>query len=560
MESQDSPRDSYINFDTVSKQLTSRLESFGALPYLFVGSGISRRYLDLPDWHGLLRVFAEKAGVNYDKATAISNNKLPEIASYIASRFNDSWWENEDYSELRDTWSGRFSSIDSALKVAISDFIRNNQVLEPGKPGYDILELREEVSSLKNIVIDGIISTNYDNFLESLFPDLEPFIGQSALLFGEAQFISEIYKIHGSASDPFSMLVTADDYAEFSDKNKYLAAKLLTIFAEHPVIFVGYSLNDEYLAEILDDIARAVGPERVDELGKRIIFIEWNPNPNSYPIIESSSIVRGRNQEIRLPITRIESHSFKWIWDSLQELKRPFPPKLLRKLREHVYNLVVNPDPSQTMETVRALPMDAEGADDVNVVFGVARLSEQDRNALSGITARAFTIDDIVDDILEKRSLPLQASNILEVVIPDIIRPNSRSYVPVYKYLQEENRIAADGNVDFSSLKPAIRRVASKEIRVSQDSINRYKRDIENVHTSPLSIIELNLATVFSIDAICLLDSNYYDIEDLRMALLTLEERAESSAPATSEFKKLLCHYDRLKYLGRSEISKNSSN
>lgn len=545
--------------DPVSEKLLSRLESFGALPYLFVGSGISRRYLDLPDWHGLLRIFANQAGVNYDQATASSNNNLPKIASYIAAQFNESWWSSEKYSELKKAWSGKFSSIDSALKVAIADFIVSNQNLSPGKPGYDNPKLHDEVESLKNVVIDGIISTNYDNFLEELFPDLEPFIGQSALLFGEAQFISEIYKIHGSASDPFSMLVTADDYAEFSDRNKYLSAKLLTIFAEHPVIFVGYSLNDEYLAEILYDIARAVGPERVDELGKRIIFVEWNRSPDFLPIIESSSIVRGKNQEIRLPITRIESHNFKWIWDSLQKLNRPFPPKLLRQLREHVYNLVVNPDPSQKMETVRALPMDAEGADDVNVVFGVARLSEQDRNALSGITARAFTISDIIDDVLGKRSLPLQASNILEVVIPEIIRPNSRSYLPVYKYLHEEGRIPNDGNIDFSSFKPAIERVASKEIRIPQESRNRFNRDIKNSCNSPLEVLQLNLATVFSIDAICLLDSSKYDIEDLRKALLELEERTEASAPATSEFKKLLCHYDRLKYLDRSEISDISS-
>lgn len=86
-----------------------------------------------------------------------------------------------------------------------------------------------------------------------LFPTYKAYVGEGNLLFSEPSFAQEIYEIHGSARVPDSMVLTDADYAEFSARRKYLAAKLLTIFVEYPVIFLGYSIQDESVKSILAD-------------------------------------------------------------------------------------------------------------------------------------------------------------------------------------------------------------------------------------------------------------------------------------------------------------------
>ena len=47
---------------------------------LFVGSGVSRRYLGVPCWQDLLKHFAEAIGENHIKLKTKSNGDLPEYA------------------------------------------------------------------------------------------------------------------------------------------------------------------------------------------------------------------------------------------------------------------------------------------------------------------------------------------------------------------------------------------------------------------------------------------------------------------------------------------------
>ena len=74
---------------------------FNTIPFLFVGSGITRRYYNLPDWKGLLTEFS--ARVNSDrfayrayesKAQQLGSPQgvLPKIATLIQQDFDAKWY------------------------------------------------------------------------------------------------------------------------------------------------------------------------------------------------------------------------------------------------------------------------------------------------------------------------------------------------------------------------------------------------------------------------------------------------------------------------------------
>lgn len=85
--------------------------------------------------------------------------------------------------------------------------------------------------------------------------------------------IFEIYKIHGSCDNPASVIITQNDYSEFKHKLTYISAKMLTIFVEHPVIFLGYGIGDLNIREILKGIAEGLTSEQLDKLKNNLIFV-----------------------------------------------------------------------------------------------------------------------------------------------------------------------------------------------------------------------------------------------------------------------------------------------
>ena len=209
------------------------------------------------------------------------------------------------------------------------------------------------------------------------------------MLFSNPQGIGEIYKIHGSCDLPNTLILTAEDYVQFDKRNAYLAAKLLTSFVEHPVIFLGYSLSDANIQSVIRSIANCLTQKNIDQLRERLIFVQWNPQAKS-DISPYTMLI----DDFTINVIRIQVPDFIEIFEALAGLSRNFPAKLLRRLKEHVYTLVLHDDPKSQLSVI---DLDDAMRDDVDVVFGVGIKDRLGRKGYVGID-RWNLIDDVVQE------------------------------------------------------------------------------------------------------------------------------------------------------------------
>lgn len=109
----------------------------------------------------------------------------------------------------------------SPFKAEIASYIKRNcNVVDKYQTEIELLSKLSE----KNIA--GVITTNYDEFIERNFIGYTKFVGQKQLIFSAIQGIAEIFKIHGSVEEPDSILISEQDYLDFDRKSAYLAAKI----------------------------------------------------------------------------------------------------------------------------------------------------------------------------------------------------------------------------------------------------------------------------------------------------------------------------------------------
>jgi hypothetical protein len=234
------------------------LENFDCQPVLFVGAGLSRRYIDAPDWEGALRLALAKiptASVTYEYlAQKFGDNKI-QIGSAIADLIFEWAWSTGKGQFPEELYSSRDKSI--FFKHVLAEHLK---AITPKKIKGESKEHADEIAALSTIRPHAIITTNYDNMLESVFSGYESIVGKSVLRYNLNAY-GEVYHIHGSVDAPETMVITEDDYAVWSDESKYFAAKLLTYFAEHPVFIFGYGLGDPNVQTVLQDIGKIVADE-----------------------------------------------------------------------------------------------------------------------------------------------------------------------------------------------------------------------------------------------------------------------------------------------------------
>jgi hypothetical protein len=423
-----------MNHSQAHNSLNQLFSKLPTVPFLFAGSGLTIRYYGLPSWKELLTVFARRiqddifAYAKYENRSNAALGNLasdknaslyPQIAEFIEEDFNERWFQYPNFRTIEKDQEIHIRNGASPFKVEVASYIKKQSQLRP--------EYEEEVNALKSLFkksISGVITTNYDCFIESISDDYTPYIGQAELLFStKPQGIAEIYKIHGCVRQPESIVINKRDYQEFKRKSAYLAAKLLTTFLEFPIIFIGYSINDANIHSILESIADCLSTEEhMRQLENRLIFVEYTTNDMG---IFSHSITVNK---VVIPMTKVRIADFKLLYEALSQKKRTIPIRLLRLFKHEFYSYVQTSQPTSNI----VVNIDDKDITDEKLIVAIGKASDLAIQGLKALPLDAWYRNIILGD------LDYSPDDLLEYRYPDLYK--EQKSLPVRKYLAMAHR------------------------------------------------------------------------------------------------------------------------
>lgn len=363
----------------IEDDIVKTLDEMMCQPILFAGSGLSRRYFGGPSWEELLSAMAMMCPL-IDKEIAYfkqSYTNFIEIGEHFAEVFKEWAWGEGKNNFPADLFNPNENS-QIYFKYCVANYFSQ---LTPNNIGGVDQSYKEELEALVKIRPHAIITTNYDELLENIFTDYERIIGQQ-VLYTSFSSIGEIYKIHGCSSSPKSIVLTQKDYSDFQAKKKYLSAKLLTYFAEHPLLLVGYSAEDPNIKAILSDIDEILASD--NSLIPNIYILEWKKEISQDLIPPREKLINiDGSKSVR--IKSIVANDFKWVFDafSANEVLNDVSPKILRALMARTYNLVRCDIPKKAIEVdFQVLEKNATGAGELAKLYGITTIDgPQDVNA-----------------------------------------------------------------------------------------------------------------------------------------------------------------------------------
>jgi hypothetical protein len=484
-------------------------------PVLFIGTGFSLRYIkNSYTWDGLLRSIAEKLKGTSEFYLDIKSNH-EEDGEYLYCKIAEAL-EKEFTSCLMSDREGQFKEINdkfyalmdagkkiSRLKLYISEILSTNEI----RP-----QMEEEIIALKKTRknIGSIITTNYDNFAESIF-EFNPLIGNDILL---SNPYGSVYKVHGCIKHSDKIIITSKDYEKFSAQYELIRAQLLSLFIHNPIIFIGYSITDRNIKDILKTIFTYVEPNSdiAEKIRGNFLLVEYSAGSTNLEISDHDINLEGHANIIR--INKIKTDNFLSIYNSISELKLPVSAMDIRKVQsivKEIYSggtiqvkITDDLDSLQNSEKILAIGSNS------TIKYEYQTSSEMIRNYFSIIEEENFQLISLID----KFKIP------------------NNNFFPIFGF-NEINKNLTKSEV-----------LKNQQLKLIKNTIDNMKRSIKNNHKTVDEILSdasipaggKDLAVMYGIA------SKNIRLEDARQYIQAHKEQN------LTPYRKLICAYDAIKY------------
>lgn len=501
------------------------------LPIIFVGSGITKRYTDKKySWEELLKRCIEEYDDNptnkykwyrqkIKNEYGIEENDSYQMYKYlgtlIENDFNLSYYEGKI----------RGLSVPEEEENPLKYFIK--ELLQTYKIDEKMCQEIEELKKLKDKMVT-VITTNYDTFLEDhIFVNHKRLIKQKMFVDSE---LGTLFKIHGCVSEPSSIVLTHKDYENFNKKSKVLSAKVISLFAENPVIFMGYSITDENIRNFLKDIYTCLeNEEEYRAFENRLIIIEYEKGIQN-PIVGSHSIYF---DGVQIKLTKITLEDFTLLYKEMGKLEDIVELKEIQRLRNLVYQIVYDYN-GEAKKVINLL--DDEEYDGNEVVVAIGKESDLlDYMGITGISSNDI-FDDIVFDLLDSK-LRNRYNLLVEKQLPQLLRGNT--VLPVHKYLKKtknEGIIIDDKVRKMAEYSPED--LLNKNIRKDKESY------LESGFSSLEEIFNSDLPNTKKLNYLVLRAALHADDKELKSFLRTYYREFENYIHGPTILRKMVCILD----------------
>ncbi|QYF91099.1 SIR2 family protein [Arthrobacter sp. PAMC25284] len=215
-------RDSHL---AEARKLAELAQAGILVPFLGAGVSISA---GAPTWERLLEHLAEEAGLSELEKTALKGLGNLDRASVLRTFYAD-----------RSQAAGKLT-LGEAVKSAV-----------------DMKKYGLAPSLLACLPSEGAITLNYDSLFETAAEDA----GNPRNVIpgkGRDTVAKWVLKLHGSVEEPESIVLTRDDYLDYSATKEALSALVKAHLITHHLLFVGFGLSDDHFHEIMHDVRRAL--------------------------------------------------------------------------------------------------------------------------------------------------------------------------------------------------------------------------------------------------------------------------------------------------------------
>ncbi len=503
------------------KEFVSNYQTY---PVLFIGSGISLRYLkESFTWENLLKHICFEITENNEyfldlKSQYQNENQTysyDKIASELEIKFTEFCSKNRDgkFKEINDMFYKNLeNNINvSRLKIYISKLFADLEIKD---------ELQEEINGLKNLKknISSIITTNYDTLIENIF-DFYPLIGNDILM---SNPYGTVYKIHGCVKQPQDIIVTEKDYEKFNKKYELIQAQLLSLFIHNPIIFIGYSISDENIKKLLRIIFDYVTPnsEIAEKIKSNFLIVEYEKD-NTNLNISDYDIVLENNTTVR--VNKLKTDNFKGLYTELANFQPHVSVMDIRKVYSIIREIEIV---GSGIKVEIAQDIDNLGNHEKILVIGSDKQIQIQYENITGKKILRDYFNIIENKIVEK------------INKIDECRIQKDQYFPIYGFSSFKNTVIDKVDILKQQQKEKLQHI------LIEKKINKRKGFT-------------NIQDIIDDDSIPKTYKKHYILYYLlksKIAIDSVEKYLKQEINKDTEYRTILCGYDLVKYGTKEDI------